>query len=165
MLFLSPTGGWGGQKKSHNDPGFSDKVCFLLQLGCYCLISTNTPGKAGCGTAKGLLPLVKGLFFFFLSKAQTAVLEGRDHGKPREVELQPYSPATSRTQSEAPQLVTAQASALLGPPGLGPPNPPAVSKSAHLLRNHCAWNGSDISRGPPQKQVHRIKPGSGLTWS
>lgn len=61
-LFLSPTRDWGGRKKSYNNPGFSDKVCFLLQLGRYCLgLYKYSPGRCWVWLRKGDPPTHKKL--------------------------------------------------------------------------------------------------------
>ena len=62
-LFLSPAKDWAGRKSSHSDPGLSDKVCFLRQLGRYCLDFHKHSRNAGCGPAEGTLPFLRSSAF------------------------------------------------------------------------------------------------------
>lgn len=87
---------WGGWKKSCTNPGFPDQVCFLLQLGCYCLHFHKYSGQGWAWHGRGDPPTHKKCGFF-LSKTQKAVLECQALRKPRKAAPQP---GPSRTQRE-----------------------------------------------------------------
>lgn len=62
----APPGLSRAEKKSHNNPGFSDKVCFSLQLGCYCLDFHKYSGRCWVWHSKGDSPTHKKLVFFWV---------------------------------------------------------------------------------------------------
>lgn len=97
LLFQNPAKTVTGRTKTHNDPGFSDNICFLLQLGCHCLDFHKHSAVWGVTAAKGCLPLIKHCFLSISKVVPRALTHLVGRGSVREADLAP----ASQRQAEA----------------------------------------------------------------